>query len=99
MDQEFITASRYDFLAQAHNRQVFHQHLLTHPGQALSMALGMGLLGANAAWNGMGTLRWDAHPWTGWILGLMTLPFCLYFLYCAMVGWRLAHHSSQKPRP
>lgn len=88
-DDRYVKASRYDLKAQSHNRQVFHRHLLMHPWQALSCAIGMSLLAANAALNWMEAPRWIRHPWMGWILaGIAGLVTC-YFLMCALRGWQI----------
>ena len=64
-DDGYLKASRYDLPAQTHNRQVFHRHLVARPWHAFALAVGMGLLGALAAFNWIDAPRWHAHPWMG----------------------------------
>ncbi len=99
MNTEYIRASRYDLEGQARNRRVFHQRLLAKPWLALAMGIGMGLLGANATLNWMDQPRWNAHPWLGWMLGAVTLPFVCYFFLCALRGFRAARRPVSEPNP
>lgn len=87
-DQHYLKASRYDLKAQAHNRRMFHRTLVAHPWRALLFAIGMGLLGANAAFNWIDAPRWNDHLWMGWLLGGMAFLFACYFLSCAVSGWQ-----------
>ena len=86
LDHSYRKASRYDLTAQVHNRQVFHQHLVTNPWQALQFSIGMGLLGAAAAFNSIDVSRWNKHPWQGWILAVIAFSAMGYFIYCAVAG-------------
>jgi hypothetical protein len=91
LDDRYVKASRYDLEAQAHNRRVFHRHLLMHPWQALSCAIGMSLLAANAAMHP----RWVQLSWMGWILVALAGLMACYFLTCALQGWRNPPPSPQ----
>ena len=44
----YIKASRYNLTAQAHNRRMFHRHLLARPWRALVFAISASMLGAMA---------------------------------------------------
>jgi hypothetical protein len=92
-DDVYRKASRYDLRAQAHNRRVFHRHLLARPWQALVCAIGMSLLGANAAFNWVDAPAWHRQPWQGWLLGNIVFLIAAYFLTCALLGWQRRHSS------
>ncbi len=84
----YIKASRYDLKAQAHNRRLFHRELVKRPGYAFVLAVGMSMLGANAAFNLVDAPGWSRHAWMGWLMGGVALLFAFYFLVCAVSGWR-----------
>jgi drug/metabolite transporter (DMT)-like permease len=62
--------------------------LVTQPSRAFLFAIGMGLLGANAAFNWIDARPWNDHPWMGWLLGGMAFLCACYFLSCAVLGWQ-----------
>jgi hypothetical protein len=94
----YIKASRYDLKAQAHNRRVFHRELVSRPWRAFALAIGMSILGANAAFNLLNAPGWNRHPWMGWLLGVVALLFVCYFLVCAVLGWQISRSSSHDTR-
>ncbi len=94
-DERYIKASRYNLEAQTHNRRVFHRRLVASPWLALVLAIGMGLLGTNAAFNWVDAPRWNRHPWMGWLLGGFAFLVMCYFLACAVQGWRTPPSSLQ----
>lgn len=98
-DDRYIKASRYDLKAQFHNHGVFHRDLVARPRLAFACALGMGLLSACAAFNLVDAPQWTSHPFMGWLLGGFAFLFACYFLWCAVLGWRVIPSSLDKPKP
>ena len=93
-EDRYIKASRYNLKAQSHNSRVFHRVLVTRPWRALVLAIGMSILGVNAAFNLVDAPGWNRHPWMGWLLGGVALLFVCYFLVCAVLGWQIPHPTS-----
>ena len=93
-EDHYIKASRYDLKAQSHNRWVFHREVVARPWHALACAIGMSILGLNAAFNLVDAPGWNSHPWMGWLLGVVALLFICYFLICAVLGWQAPPASS-----
>ena len=94
----YIKASRYDLKAQAHNRRLFHRELVKRPLYAFVLAIGMSILGANAAFNLVDAPGWDRHSWMGWLLGGVALLLVCYFLVCAVLGWQRPPTSSHETK-
>ena len=95
-EDHYIKASRYDLKAQSHNRRVFHREVVARPLRAFACAIGMSILGANAAFNLVDAPGWSRHPWMGWLLGVIALLFVCYFLICAVLGWQAPPASSHE---
>lgn len=98
-DDRYITASRYDLKAQSDNRRVFHRELVTHPWRTFVFAIGMCALAATASFNLVDAPQWDRHPWMGWLLGGIAFLFVCYFLWCAVLGWRVTPSNQAEPKP
>ncbi|MEP6936314.1 MAG: hypothetical protein ABI988_20620 [Nitrospirota bacterium] len=94
-EKRYIKANKYDIKAQWFNSRVFHRELVARPWRALSFAIGMCILGLDAAFNLVDAPRWDHYPWMGWLLGGLALLVGCYFLLCAALGWRPPQSSSQ----
>ena len=95
-EDHYIKASRYDLKAQSHNRRVFNRKLVARPWRAFACAIGMSILGLNAAFNLVDAPGWNSHPWMGWLLGVVALLFVCYFLICAVLGWQAPPASSHE---
>ena len=97
--ERYIKASRYDFQAQAHNRQVFHRDLIAHPWRAFVLAIGMGALAAISFFNLINAPLWIRSPWMGRVLGGAAFLISSYFLSCAVLGLRTRQSNPHKLKP